>query len=254
MLLLLQSHNQMTDKNNALEKQLDYAKIKIRCLELTVQEQEAQIEASETKIEELERFSTGVAALHKALASETDLGQKFELLESGDYTKDEDVQEWNDFTNRFLEIENDTVPFIKSLKDSIAVYRNTILPRSYRSRFLSLFSHVPPNVGFDTHLGTFYKLHIPYQIKWIKFNKTQSASAFKQKAWKDTCGFRTSDFVTSYVENDCLQFYFQYHDVAYQIFLLSHCDDKKYLKLKVDGKTQITDEYVEHSFAFFIVK
>jgi len=208
MLLLLQSHIRITDKNHHLEEQLGCATRKIRQLESTVQENEALIEANETKIEELERFSMGVANVQKAIASETDLGRKFELLESGDYAEDKDVQEWNYFTDHFLEAENDMAPYIKTLKDSIEVYRNTILPRFYPSRFISLFSNVPPNVGFDTYLGTFYKIHIPYHLKCMQVNESSSIDQFKQKCQKDVRGFRTSKYVTSYIENDCLQVFF----------------------------------------------
>jgi len=99
-----------------------------------------------------------------------------------------------------------------------------------------------------------YKIHIPYHIKWMQVNNTSSIDQFKQKAQKDVCGFRTSEYVTSYIENDCLQVFFQYHGIEHQTVLLSHCDASKVFKLNVNKKTQIQDEYLKHSFAFFIVK
>jgi len=175
---------------------------------LTIREKEEKIDVCETKIEQLEKFAVGVGNLQKVIALETDLGKKLKILDNGLYAKDEDVQEWNNFTDRFLK-ENDIVPYIKILRDSIKAYRDNILSRSYSNRFLSIISEFPPNFAFATKYGgTYYKIHIPYHIKWMQVNNTSSIDQFKQKSGKDVCGFRTSEYVTSYIENDCLQVFF----------------------------------------------
>jgi len=247
MLLLLQSHTRIADKNKALQEQLECATERIRRLELTVHEKEAQIEESKMKIMELEYFSEGVANLHKALASETDMRRKFEVLQSGDYANDQDVQEWKDFTSEFLEEEKNEVPYLKTLKDSIEVYRKVIMPRLYSARFLSIFSNAPPNVGFYTRFGTLYKIHVPCRVKWVRMNKTVSVTEFEKKACKDYSGYRTSEYVTSYYENDCLDVYLRYHCFMHKIALLPHYDHCNVLEIGPSEKTRIKGEYLKHT-------
>jgi len=296
MLLLLQNQTLITDKNHALEERFDCATRRINGLKLTIQEKEAQIEASErkmeglgnlsvcvtnlqyqlesatkrieeleltirekegeivvceTKIEQLEKFAVGVGHLQKVIALEADLGRKFKILSSGEYAKDEDVQEWNNFTDSFLK-EIDSVPYIKILKNGIKAYRDKILSRSYPNRFLSLVSEFPPNVAFDTHFGTFFKIHIPYHTKWVELNKSPSAAAFIQIAQKDVCGLRTTEHVTSYVESDYLQIYFN-RRFMYQIMLLPHFDDSLLLRMTLGRRFLIGSEYLKQGHVIFFV-